>query len=257
MQPFTWESSDAHSIVNSGNIQLNRRLAHGVSGSASYTLMKSMDDSPSLGGGNAVAQDPQNLGAEYALSNFDRAQQFTGNLYWEIPVGANRRWLRNGGFFGNVLGDWAASFTFTAQTGTPLTARVLGSASNIAQGVSGATRANVTGQPIALSSPTVAANGVPLFFNTGAFTAPPSGDIFGAAGRNSFFGPGSHQLNATFVRDIRLGGNRALTLNINALNLLNPVQWATVDTNVNSLTYGQVLSVRPMRSFTINARFRF
>ena len=30
-------------------------------------------------------------------------------------------------------------------------------------------------------------------------------------------GPGSHQLNGTFVRDIRLGGNRAVTLQINAL----------------------------------------
>ena len=43
VQPFTWESSDGHSIMNSGNLQIIRRLAHGVSGSASYTLMKSMD----------------------------------------------------------------------------------------------------------------------------------------------------------------------------------------------------------------------
>ena len=36
------------------------------------------------------------------------------------------------------------------------------------------------------------------------------------------------------------------------MNLLNTVQWAAVDTNVNSPTFGQVLSVRPMR--TIDAQ---
>ena len=50
---------------------------------------------------------------------------------------------------------------------------------------------------------------------------------------------------------MRLGGNRALTLQVNAINLLNTVQWASVDTNVNSPTFGQVLSVRPMRTVTL------
>ena len=70
-------------------------------------------------------------------------------------------------------------------------------------------------------------------------------------------GPGGHQLNGTLVRDIRLSGNRAVTLQINATNLLNTVQWASIDTNINSPTFGQVLSVRPMRAATMTLRFRF
>ena len=70
-------------------------------------------------------------------------------------------------------------------------------------------------------------------------------------------GPGARQLNGLFQRDLRLGGNRAVTLQVNALNLLNTVQWASVDTNVNSPTFGQVMSARPMRTVTITARFRF
>jgi hypothetical protein len=250
VQPFTWETSNAHSILNSGNVQLLRRLAHGVSGSASYTLSKSMDDSPSLGGGTAVAQDPQNLGAEWALSNFDRRHQFTGNLLVELPFGANRRWLHNGGFFGGVFGGWSASFVFTAMSGTPLTPRVT-TAGNIAQGAGGALRADYTGAPITIDNPSTE-----QFFNTTAFVVPPTG-VFGDAARNMIIGPGSHTLNAVFVRDLRLGGNRALTLQMNALNLLNTELWGTVDTNLNSLTYGQVLSVRPARTVTLNARFRF
>jgi hypothetical protein len=56
---------------------------------------------------------------------------------------------------------------------------------------------------------------------------------------------------------MRLGGNKALTLRVNANNLLNTVEWATIDTNLNSPTFGQVLSVRPMRTVTVDARFRF
>jgi len=70
-------------------------------------------------------------------------------------------------------------------------------------------------------------------------------------------GPGGRQLNATFQRDVRLGGSRAMTLQVNAVNLLNTVQWAGVDTNVNSPTFGQVTSVRPMRTITLTARFRY
>ena len=53
-------------------------------------------------------------------------------------------------------------------------------------------------------------------------------------------GPGSRQLNAQFSRDIRIGGNRALTLQVNATNLLNMVNYAAIDTIVNSPTFGQV-----------------
>ena len=52
-------------------------------------------------------------------------------------------------------------------------------------------------------------------------------------------------------------GNRALTLQVNAINLLNAVQWATVDTNINSPTFGWVTSARPMRTVTVTARFRY
>ena len=44
---------------------------------------------------------------------------------------------------------------------------------------------------------------------------------------------------------------------MNANNLFNMVQWSGIDTNVNSLTFGQVTSVRPMRSVQLNLRFRF
>jgi hypothetical protein len=48
-----------------------------------------------------------------------------------------------------------------------------------------------------------------------------------------------------------------LTVSLNASNLLNLVNYAAIDTVVNSPTFGQVLSVRPMRSMQLGLRFRF
>ena len=94
------------------------------------------------------------------------------------------------------------------------------------------------------------------FFNTAAFSIP-AADAFGTAGRNIIIGPGSKSLNASFSRDVRMGGNRAVTVDLNVNNLLNLVQYAGLDTNANSPTFGQITSVRPMRSMTLNFRFRF
>ncbi len=252
VQPFTWESSTAHSLMNQGNVQLTHRLAHGIGGSASYTLSKSMDDTPSLGaGGTIVAQDPRNPDAEWSLSNFDRRHQFTGNLIVELPFGQGRRWFDDNGAVASVIGGWTATLAFSAQSGTPFSARVCGAATDVAQGTNCSLRADVTGAPIAIADPTLAG-----FFNVSAF-APPAPGAYGDAGRNLIIGPGGHQLNGTLVRDIRLNGNRAVTLQINAANVLNTVQWQTLDTDINSPTFGHVLSVRPMRTVTVAMRFRF
>src|SRR5262249_28062012 len=244
--------STGRSTLNSANFQLIRRLASGIAGSASYTLAKSMDNTPSLGSGGAlVAQDPTNLVAEWARSNFDRRQVFTGNLLYELPLGSDRRWLSNGGTLAAIVGGWTTAVSFTGQSGLPLTARVCGAVFDIAQGTNCSLRADATGAPIGLTDPNIG-----RFFNTVAFRAPSAG-AFGNSVRNAITGPGSHQLNASLIRDVRLGGNKGLTLRVNANNLLNTVEWATIDTNLNSPTFGQVLSVRPMRTITVDARFRF
>src|SRR4029077_2526231 len=196
--------SGGHSIMNAGNVQLRRRLAHGIAGGFSYTLAQAMDNASSLGAGGAVvAQNDKDLAAEWAPSTFDRRQQFSGNLYYELPWGPNRRWLNNGGSLAGLFGEWSAQLTLTLQSGTPLTARLLGAASDLVRGVNGSRRANYDGGPVQLTDPTV-----DEFFNVAAFSTPAPGE-FGTSARNMIVGPGARQLNALFQRDVRLGGTRA------------------------------------------------
>ena len=88
------------------------------------------------------------------------------------------------------------------------------------------------------------------------FSLPASGS-FGSAGRNTIIGPGSKELNAQFSRDVRLGNNRSLSIQLRANNLLNLVNYAAIDTVVNSPSFGQVTSVRAMRSMQLVLRFRY
>ena len=78
-------------------------------------------------------------------------------------------------------------------------------------------RANYNGDPIALDNPTIN-----QFFNTAAFSVPNPG-TYGNSARNIITGPNSKSLNMQFTRDVALGGNRSVSVNVNATNILNLV----------------------------------
>lgn len=252
VQPFLWQTSEGASVLHAGTFRLQRRQSHGIGGTLTYTVGRSRDDASTVGGGaTVVAQNDQDLAAEWGRSSFDRRHQISGAISLELPFGPNRRWLNAGGAWATLLGNWRLSGNYSWQTGTPLTPLVRASAADAARGTSGTLRANYDGSSITVPNPTIAE-----FFNTGAFSVPFPGS-FGTAGRNVITGPGSHQLNAQLARDVRYGRTRTLTLDVSATNLLNTVNFGAIDTFVNSPTFGQVLSVRPRRSVQVGLRFRF
>ncbi|HET9272601.1 MAG TPA: TonB-dependent receptor, partial [Vicinamibacterales bacterium] len=252
VQPFLWQTSEGESTLHALTARVRRQQARGLAGTASYTFAKSIDNASSIGGGGqVVAQNDQDLEAERGLSSFDRRHQFESNLSYELPFGANRRWLHEGGPWAAAFGGWSLSTSFTAQSGTPFTARVLAAATDVARGTNGTLRADYLGVPIGVDDPTLL-----HFFNTSAFAVPATG-TFGNAGRNTIIGPADTQLNASLTRDIRLTGTQFLSLRLEATNLFNSVRFGSIDTAVNSPTFGQVISIRPMRALQFNARFRF
>jgi hypothetical protein len=255
VQPFLWQTSEGASVLNAGTFRLLRRPVKGVGGGITYTVAKSRDNASTIGGGaTVVAQDDQNLAAEWGLSSFDRRHQLSMDFNMELPFGQNRPWLNRGGRLAAVLENWRLSMNYTWQSGTPFTPRVTGSSADVARGTNGTLRANYSGAPVQIADPTI-----DLFFNTAAFTIPAAG-TFGNASRNMIIGPGSRVLNAQLSRDIRLGGtrsNRGVGIQLNASNLLNTANYRAIDTVVNSPTFGQVTSVSPMRTMQLNVRFRF
>ena len=192
VQPFLWQTSEGDSTLHAATVRLRKQQARGVAGSVSYTFAKSIDDASSIGGGGrVVAQNDQNLDAEWGLSSFDRRHQVAGNLFVEFPFGPNRRWLNGGGTWAALLRDWAVSMSFAVDSGTPFTARLLSATSDAARGTNGTLRADYTGAPISIDDPTLL-----RFFNTSAFAVPAT-NAFGSAGRNTIIGPGTQQVDAS------------------------------------------------------------
>jgi hypothetical protein len=253
VQPFTWETSQAHSTMQSVSVRLQKRLTRGFSGGVNYTYSRAFDNASTIGGGGAtVAQNDQDLAAEWGPSSFSQPHRLAANASYELPFGPNKRWLNTDSAVGNVLGGWQLVASFSRSSGSVFTPRVTGAITDVARGVNGTLRADYTGAPISLDNPSIAE-----WFNTAAFVVPPAGQ-FGNAGRNSIRGPASTNLDMSMSKDIRLGNTgRGLNLRVQASNVLNLAEFSAIDTVLNSPTFGRVIGVRPMRSVQLFMRFRF
>jgi hypothetical protein len=246
---FTYNQSIGDSSFNALQVRVQRRFNHGISMTAYYQFAKSIDDSSSFGGaGNTVAQNWLDLSAERGLSSFDVRHQFQANFIWTSPVGGPGSRFSGDTKVGKLLKDWQVSGGITAQTGNPLTARVLGNTQQLAQtGGVGSGRANATGEAIDSGSG---------FFNLNAFTAVPAGQ-YGNAGRNTIPGPGTFGLNTAFARSFNLAERRRIEFRLEGNNIINHVNYTSFYTVVNAINYGLPSAASGMRTMQIVVRFRF
>jgi hypothetical protein len=175
----------------------------------------------------------------------------SGNFVIEPPFGPNRAFFNKGGVMSHVLDGFSISGTFTFASGNFGTPTYSGTPAEIAAGAGNSLRPNrVSGQPIAGAGTRLS------WFNTAAFVAPAPG-TYGNASRNSIELPGTVSINGSLSRTITMGETRSLEMRISANNALNTVQYAGVNTQINSPQFGQVTSATGMRSFTYIMRYRF
>jgi trimeric autotransporter adhesin len=259
VQAFSYESSVADSEASAGSVRLRKRLSRGFSIGGTYTFSKSLDDASSIGSGSTsgggasnVAQNAFDLPAERGLSSFNQTHKFTADYLWELPFGHDRKWLTGNTPWRAILGDWQWSGDWTIASGLPFTPRLLGDISDVNRGTNGTLRPDlVPGQSVSLSNPSIAE-----WFNTAAFVTPPTGQ-FGNARRNSIIGPGSKVFDMAFTKVIPMKESRMLEFRAQAANIFNIPNYSSIDTTVNSPTFGRVTAVGAMRQFTMTARFRF
>ncbi len=243
---FTYDTPVGNSSYNAMLLRLAQRFNHGISFRATYTWSKSIDDASSFAGPGAgtVVQNYQDIEAERGLSAFNRGQVFDMTFIFTSHFREHEDTA-----VAKLLKNWSVSGGITAETGTPLTATVLGNQTNIAgSGNVGSGRAEATGESIDSSTG---------FFNLNAFTVPPAGQ-YGNAGRYTIPGPGLFTLNATFGRSFQFGETRRrLEFRIEGNNVLNNVNYSSVNTVVNATNYGLATAAGTMRQLDAVVRFRF
>ncbi len=254
-EQFIYETTGASSIYQGLQVELRRQFHDGFGFNAAYTFSKSLDNASSIGGaGQTVAQNPFDLSQEWGLSTFDVRHRLVANAFYRLPFGSGQRFLSNGGVLAALFGDWQVSGVGTYLSGNPLTATVLGNTGATGGvGTYFALRANATGLPVLVPVSTAQE-----FFNTAAFVVPVAGDL-GNAGRGTIPGPSSFNVNLSVDRFITLSAERGLRLDVRlaVTNLLNTVNYTSVSTVVNAITFGQVTAVGPMRAMMLSLRMRF
>ncbi len=255
---FTYEQAVAFSKFSAGTVRLNKRMQHGMAVGANYQYGHLIDNASSEGASASVgAQNWQDLGAETGNGSSDVRHKMSGQYVYELPFGSDKQWATTG-TAAHVLEGLSVSGSFTFATGTPLTPTYSASSLSVACGTAGTLRPD----RVAGVSVTDGGGRLKQWFNPNAFAAPTADssypcDAFGSARRNSITGPGTVSNNMSLAKTMGLGDTRTMEVRATINNVFNTVQYAGVDTNVASPTFGEVTSAGSMRSFQFNARFRF
>ncbi len=195
-------------------IAVNQRLSKGLQFNASYTLSKSMDTN-SLNSQGVVVQDSNNVGGDYALSDYDARHRYVVSAIWVLPFTGNR-----------FVEGWQVAVTTQGQSGNPV---------NIVTNIGTFTGVANTLRPDVIGNLQTLGNVTQWFSNTvcdpriagsctadSVFALPVSSSgvfHFGNLGRNVVIGPGFFNTDLSIVKKTKLG-RTTMEFRIEAFNLL-------------------------------------
>lgn len=205
---FLLEGNTARSDYDSLQVQYRKPLSSGVQAVLNYTWSHSLDNVSSdivstLGSVLSAAKD-------YASSDFDVRQSFSGALSYAIPATQKLRLLSL------LTQDWALDSVVVARTGFPFNGVIL-LASPDPGGSAESRPDRAPGQPIWLPSQTAGGGKV---LNPAAFIIP-STLRQGTEGRNDIAGFGLTQIDLSLRRKFRIGEKFNLQFRADAFNLCN------------------------------------
>jgi hypothetical protein len=253
----TWQKTIGNSHDN--GLEVNLRHQGSTFGyNLAYTWSQSIDQGSSL----SDPADPVNPSVSRGLSTFDLRQNFVADYHAQLPVRAVLRFLGLGTAQPpqGLERGWEISGVTRLTTGFPVTlinnndTSLLGTQPN---GVNnnGADQLNFTPGRLDLhGSPRQGAA-----FNTALFSLPALGE-FGEARQRFFHGPGSDNTDLALEKDTSLPEGRVLELRAEAFNVFNHAQFfgaGSVQGNIGSANFGQIVSAAPPRLMQLSARFRW
>ena len=264
-------SGVGHSNYNALAAKVTRRLAKGFSGLLSYTFSKSMDNGSGLRspGEQLKPQQGDCWECEYGRSVFDVRHRLTTSFIYELPIGAGRKYLSQGGVLDILAGGWQLGGMLRASSGFPLT---------VTSGVDRSNTAHGYDRPNAVAgvSPELPKDqrSPAAWFNVAAFQMNALG-TFGNLGRATLTGPGVFTIDFSALKNFNFGSNY-IQFRIEAFNLLNTPNFADPNTNIaqsnwnvagnNSIptpgsgAFGTINSIRgtvPMRQLQFALKYVF
>jgi hypothetical protein len=248
----------SHSTYNALQVSAQSALtSSGFGFQASYTWSKSIDDASAVIGGfisgssgavsQTAAQNPYDTGADRGPSSFDITQSFSGSVFQDLhadQLGMLQHVSKK------VTGGWQILAIGTIQTGPPFT--IYSGIQQTGAGSIGTDRPDQIGTPVLSTSRNVredyfglGANNSSYFYiptNVPGGTGPNQG-VFGSLGRNTFRGPGMHNLDLAVIKDTPfLVGKEVMSLQFRAefFNVFNIVNFGLPSNIVLGPGFGEI-----------------
>jgi carboxypeptidase family protein len=219
---------------------------------AGYTYSKSLDQSSNLG----EEVNPLNPALSKALSSFDLTHNFVASYNYQIPFEhlfhAANRWTQG----------WSLSGITHFSTGFPVTMYNFGDNSLLGAEPNGINNYGVdepqyTPGPLNLNRNPRQDNHV--YFNTALFSLQPLGQP-GNAKRRFFYGPGMDNYDMALSKNLPVTESKSLEFRVEAFNIFNHAQFygpTSVNGNINSSSFGQVVSAASPRLMQVAVKFTF
>lgn len=104
---------------NAGIITMTKRMSHGFTISANYTLSKALDDGMSNQNNAGFFSNSYNTSVQYGPSSYDRRHVFNTYYQYDLPAGAGHK-FHTGNVLDKVIGGWYTSGILAAWTGLPV-----------------------------------------------------------------------------------------------------------------------------------------
>jgi outer membrane receptor protein involved in Fe transport len=217
---------------NSLQVSLMRHFAHSSQIGANYTFSKALTNANADRTG--APQISTNPGAEYGRAAADRRNMFNMNAIYALPF-----FYEQHGVVGRLLGGWEVSGLAFVNSGLPLNATTTGLDPAGVGVVFGQSVAS--GRPDRVGDPNADNPGYKIhtrqhWFNVGAFSAVPAGQIRGGnAQRNVIEGPGWWRADLGLFKNVTLYERLHLQLRGEAYNVFN-------HTNPDTVTSGSIVN---------------
>lgn len=233
--------SQGQSIFHSFMSRVEKRFSDGFTFLSSFTWSKSIDDfsGRATTGVADRAQDQRNWRAERGVAAFDATYRWVFSGVYEIPFGHGHRWLSSGPASW-ILGGWEMSGIGTFMTGRPLTVVITSDRSGT--GNTGNDRPNSLGNAVLPRGERTPDR----WFRTDVFALPSPG-TFGNLGRTTLRGPGTNNMDLSFLKNHRIGENRNIQFRAEIFNFPNHPNFNMPNRQFGTQQFGRIFSARPSR----------
>jgi len=259
-------SNASFSNYNSLQMEVRKRMSHGLYLQGGYTFAKNITDSE---GSQSTLEDYRtlrNIRIDRHRAGFDQTHRFIANFIYELPFGTGRQWLSGGvAPLRKIVEGWQVGSIINWQSGAPVsfysnrsTLNAANAALNpaVLTGMSFQELKNAKGvyktdlgvffiDPKYLNTTTNPTTGAlaTAYLKDGLMAAPAAG-TFGTIPRNNINGPNFTQFDFSITKRTYYTERRSVELKVNFLNAFNHPNFAFTSTTFDSSSFAQITGIR-------------